>query len=156
MRHGIGKNGSDTGTTEPDSMLTGYCKMEKNQAEKPFSILYVEDEHLTRHLVATRLSRRYPDIHIDTADNGATGLDLFMKFHHNLIITDNRMPHMSGLRMVSAIRAISPCVPVIILTASIPENSLQDIPPMECTFLLLKPFQPHELFSLIDRYTKLH
>lgn len=130
--------------------------MKKNQAERPFSILYVEDEHLTRGMVAIVLSRRYPDVHIDTADNGAAGLDRFMKFHHDLIITDNRMPHMSGLRMVSEIRAISPRAPVIFLTARISENGLQDIPPRECTFILLKPFQFHELFCLIDRYTKQH
>ena len=128
--------------------------MKKTQAEKPFSILYVEDEHLTRVMVATVLSLRYPGVHIDTADNGAAGLDRFMKFHHDLIITDNRMPHMSGVRMVSEIRAITPRAPVIFLTASIYENGLQDIPPKECTFILLKPFQLHELFCLIDRYTK--
>ncbi len=125
-------------------------------AEKPFSILYAEDEQITRKLVAEILSRRYPDFRIDTADNGVAGLNLFMKFHHDLIITDYRMPHMSGLRMVSEIRAISPGTPVIFLTASISESGLQDIPPKECTFLLRKPFQFYELFSLIDRYTKLH
>jgi len=129
--------------------------MKKNQAEKPFSILFADDEQTAREIVTKMLSRRYPDVHIDTTDNGFTGLDLFMKFHHDLIITDYRMPLMNGLRMDSEIRAISPGTPVILLTDSISESDLQDIHFKEITHFLRKPLRFSELYSLIDRYTKL-
>lgn len=129
--------------------------MQKNQAEKTFSLLFVDDEQTAREIVAKMLSRQYPGVHIDTAENGAAGLDLFMKSHHDLVITDYRMPRMNGVQMISSIRMICPGTPVIFLTASISESALQDTQPKECTFLLRKPFQFHELFSLIDRHAKL-
>lgn len=127
--------------------------MEQKPAKYPFSILYAEDELSIRDLVAARLSRRYPDVRIDTADNGATGLDLFMKSHYDLVITDNRMPHMSGLRMVSVIRSISPSMPVIFLSASLIECDIQDIHIDGLYHFLQKPFRYVELFDLVNRYT---
>lgn len=127
--------------------------MEQKPAEKAFSILYAEDDQTVRGLVTAVLSRRYPDVRIDTAVNGAAGLDLFMKSHYDLVITDNVMPHMSGLRMVSEIRAISPGMPVIFLSASLIECDIRDIPIDGVYHFLQKPFRYVELFDLVDRYT---
>lgn len=120
--------------------------------EKSFSILIADDEQTSREIVTNILSKRYPDVRIDAAENGVAGLELFMKFHHDLIITDYRMPHMSGLRMVSEIRAISPGTPVIFLTASIAENDLRDILHRETTHYLRKPLHFSELYDLIARH----
>lgn len=151
--------------------------MSLKPAEKPFSILYVEDEHSTRGMVATALSRRYPDVRLDTADNGATGLDLFLRSCHDLIITDNMMPYMSGIQMVSEIWSIRPGTPVIFVTASLTQsgfqdaliendesmernatktllqNGFQDTSIIGTYHFLRKPFRFSELFNLIDTYT---
>jgi len=150
--------------------------MQQKPTGKPFSILYAEDEHLTRGMVATKLSRRYPDIRIDTADNGATGLDLFMQSYHDLIIADNMMPYMSGIQMVSEIWAISPGTPVVIVAASLTQSGFQDVliendevkeqsaimtltqngcqdnSNIGTCHFLRKPFRFSELFNLIETY----
>lgn len=128
--------------------------MKKNPAERPFSILYAEDERAIRDLLSAGLSRRYPDIRIDTANNGAAGLDLFIRSHYDLIITDNMMPNMSGLRMVSVIRSISPGMPVIFLSACLTQCGVQDIPIDGEYHFLQKPFRFSELYDLVDRYIK--
>lgn len=118
----------------------------------PFSILYAEDELTIRDLVAARLSRRYPDVRLDTADNGASGLALFMRSHYDLIITDNSMPHMTGLQMVSEIRTINPGMPVIFVTASLIQSGFINVSTENKVHLLQKPFRFSELFGLIDSY----
>lgn len=126
--------------------------VEQKPAEKPFSVLYAEDELAMRILVTEILSRRYPEIRIDTADNGAAGFNLFKKSHYDLVITDNMMPHMSGSRMVSEIWAINPGIPVIFLSACLIECDIQDIPIYGVYHFLQKPFRFSELFGMIDKY----
>lgn len=125
--------------------------MKRESGEKIFAMLYVEVERISRELAANKLSRHYPGTRIDMADNGVTGLDLFMKYHYNLIITDYRMPGMSGLRMVSEIRAVRPGTPVIFLTARLAQDDLQNIPFEGLTFFIRKPLRFSELFTLINR-----
>lgn len=150
--------------------------MHQQLEKKRFSILYMEDEHSTRGIIAAELCRRYPDVRIDTADNGATGLDLFIQSYHDLIITDNMMPYMSGIQMVSEIWSISPKTPVIIVAASLTQSGFQDAlienneskeqgafkslakdgfqdnSMVGIYHFLRKPLRFSELFRLIDKY----
>jgi two-component system NtrC family response regulator len=51
------------------------------------------------------------------AENGAKALELFRQDSIDLILTDQRMPHLSGLDLLQAVRAINPETPVILMTA---------------------------------------
>ncbi len=51
------------------------------------------------------------------AKNGSEGLELFKKYHPDIIITDIQMPDVDGLEMANAIRKIDKNVKIIITTA---------------------------------------
>lgn len=54
---------------------------------------------------------------VSIADNGQEALKILTERPFDLILTDLRMPRMNGLDLLRNIRAMSPYVPVLIVTA---------------------------------------
>jgi DNA-binding response OmpR family regulator len=133
-----------------EQMAMNCFKEETGIKEKPFSILYVEDERATREIVAARLSRQYPGARISTAENGAIGLDMFKEIHHDMVISDNNMPVMSGVRMVSAIRTLCPQTIILFLSSDDDQTIMECLPLAESAHYLQKPFKFKDLFGLIN------
>jgi response regulator RpfG family c-di-GMP phosphodiesterase len=82
---------------------------------KTLSLLYVEDDEETRELLGRYLGRRFK--HLDTAANGAEGLESFRTNRQDVIITDIKMPQMDGLEMAEHIKAIADDIPIVVITA---------------------------------------
>ncbi len=82
---------------------------------KALTALYVEDEADIREELALFLRRRLAGVR--TAADGRAGLDAFVRYQPDLVITDIRMPVMDGLEMAERIRAMSPKTPILITTA---------------------------------------
>ncbi|NWF66624.1 MAG: response regulator [Campylobacterales bacterium] len=80
-----------------------------------FSILYVEDEKEIRDLLDNFLKRKFKNIYIGT--NGKEGLDLFLEYKPDIVLTDITMPIMNGLAMAREIKKISQNTPIIVLSA---------------------------------------
>ena len=80
-----------------------------------FRILVVDDEPAQREMVSGFLKKQAFDV--VEAETGAKALDLFRQDSIDLILTDQKMPHMSGLELLQAVRAINPETPVILMTA---------------------------------------
>jgi CheY-like chemotaxis protein len=67
----------------------------------------------------------------------------------DLLITDVRMPWMTGLQVALSARNSGLAVPVIIVTA-FPDDSLRaQVENLGSAVLLAKPFRPEELLSLV-------
>lgn len=82
---------------------------------KKVNVLYVEDEDDVREALSRFLGRRCGSL--SSARNGLEGLEMFRQGHHDVVVTDVRMPVMDGLEMIRQIKAISDDVPVIVVTA---------------------------------------
>ena len=82
---------------------------------KTLTILYVEDDSCIRLQLAQFLNRLCGNLYLAT--NGKEGIEIFKQCSPNVVITDISMPEMDGLQMGGAIRAINPCIPIIITTA---------------------------------------
>lgn len=67
---------------------------------KDFTILYVDDEE--QNLVSFRATYRR-DYKIFTANSGKEGLELMAKNTINLVITDQRMPEMTGIQFLEKV-----------------------------------------------------
>jgi DNA-binding NtrC family response regulator len=79
-----------------------------------YSILIVDDEPAQRQLLSTSLAKDYA---IVAAANGLEATQLLTRRNFDLIITDERMPGMSGIELIKWIRERSPEIPIIVLTA---------------------------------------
>ncbi|HYQ72441.1 MAG TPA: response regulator, partial [Gammaproteobacteria bacterium] len=68
-----------------------------------------------------------------------------------LVITDLRMPGMSGIELLAAIREYDAEVPVIIVTAHSSTDSAIEALRLGATDFLKKPFDMEELLLLVDK-----
>jgi signal transduction histidine kinase len=79
------------------------------------TVLYVEDDEVTRALLARFLRRRVACV--VEASNGSEGVACFRAARPDLVVTDVEMPAMDGLTMAEEIRRLDPAVPIIVTTA---------------------------------------
>ncbi|QOP43078.1 diguanylate cyclase [Sulfurimonas sediminis] len=84
-------------------------------SKNDITILYVEDEVHVREMLSRFLQRFCTKIYI--AKDGEEGLSLYKKHHPDIVISDIRMPKMSGLEMVEAIKKINPSQLIMLITA---------------------------------------
>ncbi len=88
-------------------------------------ILVVEDELSLSEVLENGLKDL--GYEVMTAENGKVGLDIALKQHPDLIITDILMPEMDGMKMLTDLRAdeeFGSKVKVIILTNLEPDTSI--------------------------------
>jgi CheY-like chemotaxis protein len=60
---------------------------------------------------------------VDSARSAEEALSLFDSKIHDLIITDNSMPGMSGVEMAHVIKLRSPGTPIIMYSGTLPESA---------------------------------
>ena len=82
---------------------------------EPFRILVVDDEPAQLELVGGFLRKRGFEV-VEVSD-GQAALERFGKEPFDLILTDQRMPALSGLELLEAARALHPEIAVIVITA---------------------------------------
>jgi two-component system NtrC family response regulator len=82
---------------------------------EPLRILVVDDEPAQRELVAGFLARR--GFEVSQADGGRAALARFKQQPFDVVLTDQRMPDLSGLDVLEGVRALSPETAVIVMTA---------------------------------------
>ena len=82
---------------------------------EPFRILVVDDEPAQRELVGGFLGKH--GFQVTEAADGRRALARFREELFDLVLTDQRMPDLSGLEVLAGVRAITPGAAVIIMTA---------------------------------------
>ena len=81
---------------------------------KDLKILIVEDGADIRDIMSTTLGKIFLDTR--TAVDGLDGLEKFKQEQPDIIISDIRMPNMSGNDMIDAIKDIDPIIPIIVVS----------------------------------------
>jgi PAS domain S-box-containing protein len=114
------------------------------------SLLYVEDEGDARDMVSRMLVMNYPKLHLEVANNGAAGLELYRKRLPDIVLTDINMPVMDGIRMSREIRALNPEALIIAVTAHSDTSYLLNAIQIGINHYVLKPINYDELFGALD------
>jgi CheY-like chemotaxis protein len=111
----------------------------------PFRVLVIDDERVLCELVARML--RDAGYAVVTACDGEAGLLLAssMTDSFDLVVTDSRLPGMSGRELVRRLREHSPALPIVHLTGSLRSGIgfPSDVP------TLLKPFDLPRLIPTV-------
>ncbi len=79
-----------------------------------FRILIVDDEPAQRQLLNAALNKEYDVV---PAATGIEATQLLSQQSFDLVITDQRMPGMSGIELIRWIRERMPEIPIVVLTA---------------------------------------
>ncbi|MBN2241182.1 MAG: sigma-54-dependent Fis family transcriptional regulator [Acidobacteria bacterium] len=112
-------------------------------------ILVVDDE--PQMLIAIQETLRRKGYGITTAGSGVEALcKLKEKFYH-LVLTDMRMPEVSGLDLLKKIRSLLPQAPVVLITAYGTIQNAVDAMRHGAFDYLLKPFSSEALEGVVRR-----
>ncbi|MBI5183446.1 MAG: sigma-54-dependent Fis family transcriptional regulator [Nitrospinae bacterium] len=112
-------------------------------------ILIVDDDAGMRAGLTEALRR--VGCSVTTASNGFEAVDIFAYDIFDMVITDVKMPRMSGISVLREIKGISPQTPVIMITAyGTIDNAVEAM--KEGAFdYILKPFSTEAIESAINR-----
>ena len=114
------------------------------------SILVVDDEPAMRLLLPSVLKDEGHDV--TAAASGEEALQLIAKRHYHLVLTDLKMPGISGLELLERVKQDDPDTAVIILTAFGTVEGAVEAMRMGAAHYLLKPLaNPEELRLSVRR-----
>jgi two-component system, NtrC family, response regulator PilR len=106
-------------------------------------ILVVDDERSLRELLAIVLRREGYEVLL--AENGHTALAALARGPVDLLISDIKMPDMSGVDVLKAAKQIDPAMPAVMMTAFASTETAVEAMRLGACDYLIKPFDVDEL-----------
>jgi signal transduction histidine kinase len=111
--------------------------------------LYIDDEHSIREMTLQELGRR--GFNVTVAASGEEGLALFRKDPFPLVTSDLKMPGLSGLDVLRAVKSIDPDTEVLIATGYGSQEDAIECLKAGAYDYLYKPFHMDEFAALLER-----
>jgi CheY-like chemotaxis protein len=118
--------------------------VQQNSDHPSKTVLLVDDNIDTRLL--TKMFLNNFGYEVDSVDSAEEALEIFNPILHNLVLTDNSMPDMTGGEMAHIIKLRSPFTPVLMCTGH---------PPNDCSAIDLVITKPTHLLAIKDAIDKL-
>ncbi len=115
-------------------------------------VLIVDDEEDILWGLSGELSRQ--GLEVITASRGEEALDLLKKSNVDFLITDIRMPDISGVELLLKARELHPDLKVIVMTAYGSEDIKNEVMRKGAISYLEKPFDFEQLLSLLKQKEK--
>jgi len=112
------------------------------------SILYVEDEVGIRESLSKTLNYLVDEVIL--ASDGEEGLALYIKHRPDIVLSDIKMPNMSGIEMVKAIKEIDNRQNIIFTSAHSESSFFIDAINLQVDGYILKPIDLEKLEKKID------
>src|SRR4030042_1580367 len=134
--------------------LSGKRRMEKRDEVIMMEtgkkrILIIEDDEEMRSLLKEFLNEE--GYETDSVDNGSEAYRRLVKELFDLIITDIRMPGLTGLDILPGVRRLQPEAPIIVITAFGSEEIHHKVFERGATVYLEKPIHLKNLRDLVQK-----
>lgn len=110
-------------------------------------VFVVEDDPLLREGVDLVLT--HAGYSVTTTAVGRDAAHLAARFRPDLVLLDIRLPDISGLTVLSSLRAAGLGMPIIMMTADHRPETVRDVMSMGGSGYLLKPFEPQDLVARV-------
>ena len=114
-----------------------------------FTLLIIDDEKNIRDGLAANFELE--DYNVKTASSGEEGIELISKGDIDLVITDLRMPGISGEEVLKHVATVTPGIPVIILTGHGSIDAAVDAMRHGAYDFLTKPLNLDQLDMIVKR-----
>jgi putative nucleotidyltransferase with HDIG domain len=112
-------------------------------------ILIIDDEEVIRSVASEILTS--VGYSIDTASCGEEGFLQLQRASYDLVITDIKMPGLSGIELIEMIRSdISSDIPIVVITGHGTIDSTIEVMRHGAQGFVLKPFTPRELCGIVE------
>lgn len=117
-------------------------------ALQDITVLFVDDEEVAQEQMKLVLSSFCKStICVGSADQALKALE---EHRPDIVLTDIRMPGLSGIELLTAIKQKDPAVAVVIVSAHSEPDYLLDAFRHKADGYLLKPFNFHEMLELLS------
>jgi DNA-binding NtrC family response regulator len=116
---------------------------------KQENILVVDDDAVIREGLRRVLGQE--GYQVETQPNGRLALDRMQEASFALLITDLKMPGMSGLEVLQAVKVLQPEMPVILITGYAAIDNAVEVMRSGAADYLAKPFTNEEIVSKVRK-----
>ena len=110
------------------------------------TVLVVEDDQVLRASFKQLLSYLFAEV--DAAVDGQDALDQLAEKNYDIVLTDLRMPRMSGFQLLQEIRQQSPQQPIVVISAHEDEALRRELAVYKVHYLS-KPVILEELLKVV-------
>jgi CheY-like chemotaxis protein len=134
-----------------DSLSGTELERESTVAQKNPSrrILVVDDDSDTRQLSVDVLVSA--DFEVAAVVDGADAWEALRAKHFDLVITDNKMPRMTGIELIEKLRYTRLPLPVIMATNQLPTLEFERKPWLRPDATLQRPFSNDDLLAAVKK-----
>ncbi|MBA2292328.1 MAG: sigma-54-dependent Fis family transcriptional regulator [Gemmatimonadales bacterium] len=113
------------------------------------SVLVIDDE--SGILDTLRILLKKEGFEVSTAQGGKAGLEAIRTVAPDIVLTDVRMPQVTGLDILQAVKEIDAMTPVLLMTAQASLQSAMQAVNAGAFYYLQKPFANDELIAILRR-----
>ena len=121
-----------------------------DQPVRPKRILVVDDEETLVFFLKQGLQEASVSYSVDVASSGEDALTKLTYNRYDLLITDLKMPGISGFTLVEVARSLHPDIKVILMTAFGSREVQDEAKSLKVEGYLTKPFPTAQLQTLAD------
>lgn len=114
-------------------------------------VLIVDDNPNMSNLLSDMLE--VFDFSSQRASDGEEALSLLNQEGFSLLITDLRMPKMTGLELLKAVKDKYPKLPVVVITGYSTEATEQELLTAKADGFLNKPFRMNDIESVLRKFS---
>ncbi|MFO8026485.1 MAG: response regulator, partial [Opitutales bacterium] len=116
----------------------------------PYSVLILDDDADFNSLLTDIFEQA--DYVVTSLTDPVEAVDAFHEKAYDLVVTDHRMPEMSGGEFMRKVKQIRPEVPVIMVSGYLENDMIRDLISEGVGGVFLKPLN---IFSLLERTKEL-
>ena len=118
-------------------------------AMENIDVLVVDDEAVIREGLRRILEKE--GFHVESSASGQIALERMQDENFGLVITDLKMPGMSGMEVLKAIKVLQPEVPVIIITGFSTVDTAVEAMKNGAFDYIAKPFTPEQIIEKVRK-----
>ena len=114
------------------------------------TVLLVDDEEDIRESLRALFEACLEEVEVRTAESGPAALEVLAREPVDLIVTDYKMPGMTGLELLAQAAKVAPQVPRILVTAFPDlEIAIRAINEANIENFFTKPFEPDQVLNVV-------
>ncbi len=118
----------------------------------PISILLADDDAALRRVIQFKLQRL--GYEVTAVGDGQEALDEIARHPFDLLLSDMKMPRVTGLELLERVRIIRPDLPVVLITAFADVRQAVDAVKLGAFDYITKPFEDDQLLLAIEKAVK--
>jgi RNA polymerase sigma factor (sigma-70 family) len=113
----------------------------------PRRILIAEDDELIRQIISEFLVG--DGYVVNAAADGEEAWEALRHDAYDLLVTDNSMPRLTGIKLIERIRNAGMSLPVIVASSSFFARNLREYPHLHIAAVIPKPFEKSEFLDAV-------